>query len=65
MMLNLKASILGVIFLGKLGYKGGSDYPFNEDQTYIKNHNWFKLPYWTPSNPINTACKDQFLNAVG
>ncbi len=48
---------LGVILLAKLGYKGGSDYPFNEDQTYIKNHNWFDLPFWTPSNPINTAAR--------
>lgn len=48
---------LGVILLAKLGYKGGSDYPFNEDQTYIKNHNWYNLPYWTPSNPINTAAR--------
>jgi len=48
---------LGVILLAKLGYKGGSDYPFNEDQTYIKNHNWYNLPYWTPNNPINDAAR--------
>ena len=22
-------------------------------QQYIKNHNWYKIPYWTPDNPIN------------
>jgi len=46
---------LGVVFLAKLGYFDNSSYPFNEDQTYIKNHNWYNLPYWTPDNPINTA----------
>ncbi|MEN8229294.1 MAG: SusC/RagA family TonB-linked outer membrane protein [Bacteroidota bacterium] len=54
---EFKGFDLGVILLAKLGYKGGSDYPFNEDQTYIKNHNWFDLPYWTPFNPINTAAR--------
>jgi TonB-linked SusC/RagA family outer membrane protein len=36
---------LGIIFLAKLGYKGGSEYPYNERQQYIKNHNGFNLPY--------------------
>jgi TonB-linked SusC/RagA family outer membrane protein len=54
---EFKGFDLGVILLAKLGYKGGSDYPFNEDQTYIKNHNWYDLPYWTPYNSENTAAR--------
>jgi len=42
---------MGVVFLSKLGYKGGSEYPFNVDQTLIKNHNWYsEIGYWTPQN---------------
>jgi len=48
---------LGVIFLAKIGYKGGSTYPYNERQQYIKNHNWFNLPYWTPDNQIDDAAR--------
>lgn len=48
---------LGVILLSKLGYKGGSDFPFNNRQDYIKNHNWFNLPYWTPNNQIDNASR--------
>ena len=48
---------LGIVFLAKLGYKDGTDYPFNNRQEYIKNHNWFDLPYWTPNNPINNAAR--------
>ncbi|MCF6332891.1 MAG: SusC/RagA family TonB-linked outer membrane protein [Draconibacterium sp.] len=48
---------LGVVFLSKLGWYGGSGNPFNADQTYIKNHNWYKLPYWKPDNPINDAAR--------
>lgn len=48
---------VGVILLAKLGYKGGTDYPFNNRQEYIKNHNWFNLPYWTPNNPINDGAR--------
>lgn len=44
---------VGLVFLGKLGYKGGTNFNFNNRQEYIKNHNWFALPYWTPNNPIN------------
>jgi len=44
---------LGFVFLSKLGYKGGSTLPLNNAQQYIKNHNWYKIPYWTPDNPIN------------
>ncbi len=48
---------LGLVFLAKLGYMGGSNFPFNNRQEYIKNHNWFNLPYWTPNNPINDAAR--------
>ncbi len=53
---------LGVILLSKLGYYGGTSQPFNNSQSYIKNHNWWNLPYWTPSNPINTAARIQSIN---
>ncbi len=43
----------GLVFIGKLGYKDNTNYPFNNRQEYIKNHNWFKMPFWTPDNPIN------------
>ncbi|MEN8116399.1 MAG: SusC/RagA family TonB-linked outer membrane protein [Bacteroidota bacterium] len=44
---------MGVVFLSKLGYKGGSSYPFNMDQTYIKNHNWYsQYKYWMPDNQL-------------
>ncbi len=48
---------LGIIFLTKLGYKGGSIEPYNERQQYIKNHNWWNLPYWTPNNQIDNAAR--------
>jgi TonB-linked SusC/RagA family outer membrane protein len=48
---------LGVIFVAKMGYKGGSIYPYNERQQYIKNHNWFNMPYWTPQNQIDDAAR--------
>lgn len=44
---------MGLVFLAKLGYKGGSDLPFNNAQSYIKNHNWYEIPYWTPDNSRN------------
>ena len=44
---------MGVVFLSKLGYKGGSSYPFNVDQTLIKNHNWYsEIGYWMPDNQL-------------
>ena len=43
----------GLVFLAKVGYKDDTNYPFNNRQEYIKNHNWFKMPFWTPDNPIN------------
>jgi TonB-linked SusC/RagA family outer membrane protein len=48
---------MGIVFISKLGYFDDSTYPFNEDQTYIKNHNWYNLPYWTPDNAINNAAR--------
>jgi TonB-linked SusC/RagA family outer membrane protein len=56
---------LGVILLGKFGYKGGTIEPFNNRQEYIKNHNWYKLPYWTPNNPINDAARINSINLGG
>ena len=53
---------LGVILLAKLGYYGGTTQPFNNAQEYIKNHNWYNLPYWTPNNPINTAARINSIN---
>ena len=42
---------MGIVFLSKLGYYGGSSYEFNQDQTLIKNHNWYsEFKYWTPQN---------------
>ncbi len=55
----------GVVLLSKLGYKGGSTYPFNNRQEYIKNHNWYNMPYWTPNNQINNAAKINSNNNVG
>ncbi|MCK5467458.1 MAG: hypothetical protein KAI99_03085, partial [Cyclobacteriaceae bacterium] len=55
--LEWKGFDLGVVFLAKLGYKDDTNYPFNNRQEYIKNHNWFNLPYWTPLNPINDAAR--------
>jgi TonB-linked SusC/RagA family outer membrane protein len=48
---------LGVIFISKLGYKDNTSEPFNQSQSYIKNHNWYNLPYWTPNNQINDAAR--------
>ena len=53
---------LGVILLSKLGYYGGTTNPFNNAQSYIKNHDWWDLPYWTPNNPINTAARINSIN---
>ncbi|WP_236980555.1 SusC/RagA family TonB-linked outer membrane protein [Membranihabitans maritimus] len=48
---------LGIILLAKMGYSGGSDLPFNNQQSYIKNHNWYNIPYWTPNNQISNAAR--------
>ena len=56
---------LGVILLAKLGYYGGTTQPYNNAQEYIKNHNWYNLPYWTPNNPINTGARINSINLAG
>ncbi len=48
---------LGVVFLSKLGWNGTTGEPFNESQSYIKNRNWYVIPYWTPTNPINDGAR--------
>ena len=63
--LEWKGFDFGLILLGKLGYKGGSTYPFNNRQEYIKNHNWFDLPYWTPQNARNDAARINSINLGG
>jgi len=55
--IEFKGFDFGIVLLAKLGYLGGNNYPFNNRQEYIKNHNWFNLPYWTPNNPINDAAR--------
>ena len=55
--LEWKGFDLGVVFLAKLGYKGRTIQPFNWEQTYIKNHNWRDIPYWTPQNARNDAAR--------
>ncbi|MFY0652822.1 MAG: SusC/RagA family TonB-linked outer membrane protein [Cyclobacteriaceae bacterium] len=55
--LEWKGFDFGVVFLAKLGYKGRTIQPFNWEQGYIKNHNWFDLPYWTPQNRSNEAAR--------
>lgn len=55
--IEFKGFDLGVVLLAKLGYIGGNNFPFNNRQDYIKNRNWFNLPYWTPNNPINDAAR--------
>jgi hypothetical protein len=56
---------LGIILLAKLGYKGGTDFPFNNRQEYIKNHNYYSFPYWTPNNPINDYARINSLRLSG
>ena len=63
--LEFKGFDFGVVFLAKLGYKGGSQNPFNNQQEYIKNHNWYDIPYWTPNNPINDAARINSINLGG
>jgi TonB-linked SusC/RagA family outer membrane protein len=62
---EFKGFDLGVVFLGKLGYQGSTDFPFNNRQDYIKNHNWFNFPYWTPNNPINDYARINSINLGG
>lgn len=56
---------LGLVFLAKLGYKGGSSEPFNNSQQYIKNHNWYNIPYWTPLNGQNSFARINSINLGG
>jgi hypothetical protein len=56
---------LGLVFLAKLGYKGGSSEPFNNSQQYIKNHNWYTIPYWTPLNGQNDFARINSINLGG
>lgn len=56
---------LGVIFLARLGYKGGTSEPFNNSQQYIKNHNWYDIPYWTPLNGQNDFARINSINLGG
>src|SRR5680860_1078092 len=56
---------LGLVFLAKLGYKGGTEEPFNNSQSYIKNHNWYKIPYWTPLNGENEYARINSINLGG
>lgn len=45
---------MGVVFLSKFAYKGGSSYPFNQDQALIKHHNRYKsIGYWMPDKQLN------------
>jgi hypothetical protein len=55
--LEWKGFDLGLVFLAKLGWNGETRQPFNWDQQYIKNHNWFDIPYWTPGNARNDAAR--------
>ncbi|WP_319500461.1 TonB-dependent receptor [uncultured Draconibacterium sp.] len=56
---------LGVMLLAKLGYKGGTQWPFNNQQEYIKNRNWYKIPYWTPNNQIDNGARINSINLAG
>jgi TonB-linked SusC/RagA family outer membrane protein len=56
---------LGLVFLAKLGYKGGSTEPFNNSEQYIKNHNWYTIPYWTPLNGQNDFARINSINLGG
>lgn len=55
--LEWKGFDFGLVFLAKLGWYGETAEPFNWAQQYIKNHNWYNIPYWTPQNAINDAAR--------
>src|SRR5690554_1947166 len=63
--LEWKGFDLGLVLLAKLGYKGGTGEPFNNAQEYIKNHNWYKIPYWTPLNGENNFARINSINLGG
>ncbi len=46
---------LGVVLLSKLSWMGETTDPFNWAQQYIKNRNWYDIPYWMPNNQIDNA----------
>ena len=56
---------LGVVFLAKLGWNGTSGEPFNESQSYIKNRNWYTIPYWTPTNQIDEGARVNSVRPLG
>lgn len=56
---------MGLIFLARLGYKGGTSEPFNNSQQYIKNKNWYDIPYWTPLNGQNDFARINSINLGG
>nr|MBI1231908.1 SusC/RagA family TonB-linked outer membrane protein [Cytophagales bacterium] len=56
---------LGLVFLGKFGWKGGTQEPFNNSQQYIKNKNWYTIPYWTPLNGQNDFARINSINLGG
>jgi hypothetical protein len=56
---------LGLVFLGKFGWKGGTQEPFNNSQQYIKNKNWYTIPYWTPLNGENNFARINSINLGG
>jgi len=63
--MEYKGFDLGLVFLAKLGYKGGSSEPFNNSQQYIKNKNWYTIPYWTPLNGQNEYARINSINLGG
>jgi TonB-linked SusC/RagA family outer membrane protein len=63
--MEYKGFDLGIVFLAKLGYKGGTQEPFNNSQQYIKNKNWYTIPYWTPLNGENNFARINSINLGG
>jgi hypothetical protein len=63
--MQYKGFDLGLVFLANLGYKGGTSEPFNNSQSYIKNKNWYTIPYWTPLNGQNEYARINSINLGG
>lgn len=55
----------GLVLLGRLGWNGTTGEPFNESQSYIKNRNWYVIPYWTPTNQIDEAARINSVRPLG
>lgn len=55
---------LGIVLLSKLGWNGETVQPFNWEQGYIKNRNWWDVPYWMPDNQIDNAAKIQSIRLL-